>query len=349
MVDSRSKAKLVLIPIFNVILSNSWSDCSLCNCYWNVGEDTRIEDRWDDVFTTEFNIETSISSFDLFRNWLPCQSCQCLCTCHLHWLIDLSRSNVKGCTEQEWEAEDVVNLIWIIWTACCDNSVFSDFIDGLGSHLRFGIGQCEDNWAIIHWLDHICIELSRLRKTNGNIRTFKAIRKCFKIISLLLEEFLVRVHSLDPSFINDTASIAHDAVFRFESVIKCQSHACLSCWSRSIHHQFNIFFLLTCNFEGINESCEADDGGTMLIIMEHWNVHLFLKIFFNIEAVWSLDIFEVDSSKRWLQMLDAFNKVVFVRCIDTEINWFNSGEFIEENSFALHDWLGGQGSNVAQS
>ena len=57
--------------------------------------------------------------------------------------------------------------------------------------------------------------------------------------------------------------------------------------SGSIHYNTAIFFLLSCYFQGIDDSGEDNDSRSVLVIMENRNVQKFFQACFNFETAWS--------------------------------------------------------------
>lgn len=70
---------------------------------------------------------------------------------------------------------------------------------------------------------------------------------------------------------------------------------------------------------GVDQTCQADDGSAMLVIMEDWNVHETLQFLFDIEAVGSLDILEVYAAKGGGQIADRVNECIWIRGIHANI------------------------------
>jgi hypothetical protein len=70
-----------------------------------------------------------------------------------------------------------------------------------------------------------------------------------------------------------------------------------SCSSGTINHYPHILDLLFLDFKGIDEASKAHDGSAVLVVVEHRDVHVLFKFFFNIEAVWTFDIFKVNTGE----------------------------------------------------
>ena len=64
----------------------------------------------------------------------------------------------------------------------------------------------------------------------------------------------------------------------------------------------------------------------MLVVMENRNRHLFFQLLFDIKTLGSLNIFEVDPAKGWLQQFDHADKFIRVGRIDFQIKNINIGK-----------------------
>lgn len=54
--------------------------------------------------------------------------------------------------------------------------------------------------------------------------------------------------------------------------------------SGSVEYYLDIFLFLSCDFQGIDKSCEDDYSSSMLIIVHDWDIKLCLQSLFDLEA-----------------------------------------------------------------
>ena len=87
----------------------------------------------------------------------------------------------------------------------------------------------------------------------------------------------------------------------------------------------------------------------MLVVVKHRNFHALAQFALNVKTVRSLDVFKVDCAKGWLQRRNDFNQLDRVFFIDFDVKHIDACELFEQNSLALHDWLCGQRTNIAQA
>ena len=87
----------------------------------------------------------------------------------------------------------------------------------------------------------------------------------------------------------------------------------------------------------------------MLVIMHHGNVKSLLQPFFNIETLWCLDIFKIDTAKRRRNLLNGLAKLLRVFLIHLNIEDINATINLEKKPLTFHDRLPTHCTDVAQS
>ena len=70
----------------------------------------------------------------------------------------------------------------------------------------------------------------------------------------------------------------------------------------------------------IDQSGRANDGGTVLVIMENRNIHQFAQLLFNDKAVRRTNVFQINAAKGRPQMLDGVDEGGWVFRVDLKIN-----------------------------
>src|SRR5271157_5617801 len=86
----------------------------------------------------------------------------------------------------------------------------------------------------------------------------------------------------------------------------------------------------------------------MLVVVEDRNLHRLFQSLFDVETLWGLDVFEVDSAEGRLEKLAELNDIVGIVAVDLEIKDIHVREAFKEDGLALHDGLAGEGADVAQ-
>ena len=104
-----------------------------------------------------------------------------------------------------------------------------------------------------------------------------------------------------------------------------------------------------CQPHGVQHAGRRDDGGAVLVVVEHRDVHQLPEPLLDDEALRRLDVLEVDAAKGRAEVAHRVDKGVGVLGVDLEIDGIDVGESFEQDRLALHDGLGGQRPQVAQA
>ena len=83
--------------------------------------------------------------------------------------------------------------------------------------------------------------------------------------------------------------------------------------------------------------------------MEDRDVHDLLELFLNVETLRALDVFQVDSAEGGLKQLNRADQLVGVLGVEFNIENIDVSEALEEDAFALHDWLASQRTYVTKT
>ena len=71
-----------------------------------------------------------------------------------------------------------------------------------------------------------------------------------------------------------------------------------------------VLILAAGEFERIDQAGGGDDGGAMLVVMEHRNVEQFAQPLLDDETFRRLDVFEIDAAPALAEQLDAIDELV---------------------------------------
>jgi hypothetical protein len=86
----------------------------------------------------------------------------------------------------------------------------------------------------------------------------------------------------------------------------------------------------------------------VLVVVEDRDLHACAKFAFHLEAVGSLDVFQVDAAEGGFERGHHFDQPVDIGFGDFDVEHIDACEFLEQDRLALHDRLGGKRTNVAQ-
>src|SRR5882757_1082342 len=92
-----------------------------------------------------------------------------------------------------------------------------------------------------------------------------------------------------------------------------------------------------------------NDGGPVLVVVEHRDFHTLAEFGLHLETFRRLDVLKVDAAKGRLQRCDNLDHPIDLAGVDLDVEDINAGEFLEQNRLALHDWLAGERPDVAEA
>ena len=160
---------------------------------------------------------------------------------------------------------------------------------------------------------------------------------------------LVGIHQLGAAFIDNTRQVRHINVLARNAQLDQQPEAGQRRCACARGDQLDFLRVFADHLQRIQNRCTDRDGGAMLVVMEHRNLHALAQLALDIKAVRRLDVFQVDAAKRGLQRGDDVHQLVqVVLFVDLEVKHVNAGKLLEQNRLALHHRLGRQRANVAQ-
>ena len=109
---------LVLLPIFDRGASYAAFHGSLGYGSRNLGNQTWVYWLWNEVLRTECEVVYVIYVVHYVWHRLLSQVGDGVNGSHLHLLVDGTGVNVECTTEDIWETDNIVDLVWIVGTAC---------------------------------------------------------------------------------------------------------------------------------------------------------------------------------------------------------------------------------------
>ena len=92
-----------------------------------------------------------------------------------------------------------------------------------------------------------------------------------------------------------------------------------------------------------------DDGGAVLVVVEHRDLHALAQLALDGEAFRRLDVFQVDAAEGRLQRGDDVDQLVGVGFVDFNVEDVDAGELLEQYALAFHHRLGRQRADIAQA
>ena len=101
--------------------------------------------------------------------------------------------------------------------------------------------------------------------------------------------------------------------------------------------------------QGVDQAGGGDDGGAVLVVMEHRDVHLLLQGVLDDEALRGLDVFQIDAAEGGAEAADGGNQLLRAAGVHLDVHGVHVGEALEEHRLAFHDRLCRQRAEIAHA
>ena len=87
------------------------------------------------------------------------------------------------------------------------------------------------------------------------------------------------------------------------------------------------------------------DGGAVLVVVEHRDLHALLERLLDDEALRGLDVLQIDAAEGRLQPGDGLDQCLRVALVDLDVEHVDVGELLEQHRLAFHHRLAGQAAD----
>jgi len=99
---------------------------------------------------------------------------------------------------------------------------------------------------------------------------------------------------------------------------------------------------------GVEQRSPGDDGGAVLVVVKHRNVHLLAQPRLDLETLRRLYVLQVDPAERRLHRADGGDDVLGVVLVQLDVEDVDVGEAFEQDALSLHDGFRRLGADVTQ-
>ena len=168
-------------------------------------------------------------------------------------------------------------------------------------------------------------------------------------VSLAGEARLVRIHAFMAPLVDDTLGIYQGDVLALHAQVDIVLSAGDARRSGTVEHYLDVMNVLAHQFECVEQRRAGDNGGPVLVIVEHGDLHRRLQLLLDVEALRRLDVFQVDAAEGRFQQLANPDHFVGIGALHFQVKDVHISEAFEEDALALHDWFAGQRSDVSQA
>jgi len=233
-------------------------------------------------------------------------------------------------------------------TSGADDGVGFCFLGFFRHDFRGRVGEGHDQRGLAHFLDHIAGQGFGSGEAEENVGTFQRFVQRADV-GFDGVFFLIRVHLFLAPGVDHTFAVAdNDVLFRQAGFDK-EVEAGEGRRTGAVGDQFDVVPFAVLQVQPVGDGGGDDDGGAVLIVMENGDLHALAQFCFDFETFRGLDVFEVDTAEGRFQRSDDLNQFLRVFFVDLDIDGVDVGEFLEEDGFALHDGLGGEGADIAEA
>ena len=257
-------------------------------------------------------------------------------------------THVECAAKNERKTQHVVDLVGVIAAARGNHGVAARGPGLFRQDLRCRIGQRQNQWFGRHHAHHFLRQHAARTQSQENIGTADDVHQGAGACGLRTARFF-RIHQLETAFVDTSCQVGQPDVFALQTQVQQQIDASEGRRAGAADDHFHLRDFLAHHLQTI-QACRAhDDGGSVLIIVEHRYFHAPAQVALDDEAFGRLDVLEIDGAERGFQRGDHLDQFLWISLFDFDVENVYAREFLEQDRFAFHHGLGCQGTNGAQA
>jgi hypothetical protein len=157
------------------------------------------------------------------------------------------------------------------------------------------------------------------------------------------------VHARRPAFVDHALAVEDDGVLGLHAHGFHQGQRGQARRAGAGQHHLDVFHPTAGDLACVDQAGGRDDGGAVLVVVEHRDVQQILQLALDDEALGGLDVLKVDAAEAGPEVLDHGDELIRVLGRDLQVEGVEVGEALEQHRLALHHRLGRQGAQVAQA
>ncbi len=161
-------------------------------------------------------------------------------------------------------------------------------------------------------------------------------------------ETLLVLVEIGAAAVDHTLAVQHEDVVRRSPALDQQIHAGGGGGTGAHADDAAGANLLALHFQRVEQPGGGDDGGTVLVIVEHRDVAAGDQRLFNLEALGGLDVFQVDAAEGVGDGGHRIDELGAGLVLHLDVDGVDAGKALEQQGLALHHRLGGQRAQIAQ-
>ena len=121
-----------------------------------------------------------------------------------------------------------------------------------------------------------------------------------------------------------------------------------SCRPAAGRHHLDVLERLFRHVKRVGSGRAHDDGGAMLVVVKHGDVHSFVAYALDDEAVRRLDVFKIDCAECRFERTDNLGESFGVAFVQLDVEAVDVCKLLEQDRLAFHYRLGGKSADVAK-
>jgi hypothetical protein len=160
-----------------------------------------------------------------------------------------------------------------------------------------------------HALDHVRLEHAGRREAEEDVGAVDHLAERALVGVLRIDRFPA-VHQRRPALIDHALDVADPDVLALEAECDQQVQAGERRRARARDDELDLADLLARQVQGVLHRGRDDDGGAMLVVVEHRDLHARLEPVLDVEAFRGLEVLQVDPAEGRLQRRDHRDHVI---------------------------------------
>ncbi|OGI40894.1 MAG: hypothetical protein A2140_00540 [Candidatus Muproteobacteria bacterium RBG_16_62_13] len=254
---------------------------------------------------------------------------------------------VERAAEDVGEAEGVVDLVRVIRAAGGHDEIGPDRVRELGADLRVGVGEREHDRTIGHGAHHVGCNQIGGRHADEHIGAMhgvveRAMAGLLRITTLVDIEIVAvgADHALAVEQQNIVAA-------RAEREQQLDGGEPGGAGAEQGDARVGQFLFL--QFERVDQAGADDDGGAVLVVVEHRDVEACAQHLLDGETVGRGDVLEVDAAEGRGDVGHRVDEGIAVRRVHFDVEYIDAGEVLEQHGLAFQHRFRGQRAAVAEA
>ena len=336
----------VSVEIFNTLAGNPRIHRRLGDGGRDARQNARIKRLRDNVIEAVFKAVHIVGGTDFRRDRFLRQRGEGLGGGDLHGLVDFRGFHVKRAAEDVGETGDVVDLVRVVGAPGPHDAIGAGRLGVFIRDFRIRIRHGEQHRLVGHGAHHILRNQILGGKAEEQVRALHAVREAPQIF--LLREFQLVFGQIRALLVNEPLGIEHadvPALYPQRAVEPRTGHARRA---GPHHHDGHVFNPAAREFTGVEQGRTGNDGGAVLIVMEHRDAHFLLQRLLDDEAFRSFDVLKVDAAERGFHRPYGSDELFGAVRLEAQVEHVDIGEILEQDALTFHNRLGGIRPDVAE-